>query len=778
MSGNIKKEETMITEKNGLFVLNTNELTYAFKVGKCGQMEQVYFGRKTELHDPQASQVKNNLIIGSSVNYSEEHSDYNLDLHTLEYSGIGKGDYRHTPLEVKMPDGSFVTDFVYSGYKIVNDAPDDLPCAYGSSETLVITLTDKKYSGVSLELCYTVFEDCDCVCRFVRIRNDGEQIIIRKIMSLMLDLPPCDYELVTLDGGWAKEAHEHSREVTYGIAVNDSTTGDSSNRHNPAFMLKEKGASLDSGSVIGVNLIYSGNHYSAVEKSNHGLIRLMTGINPHCFEWTLARGESFCTPQAVITKSLCGTNGLIKNMHEFVNNHIVRGEWRDKERPILFNHWEAFFFDFNKRKIAALASRAAKLGGELFVLDDGWFSTRNNDVSGLGDYNVNTKKLPGGLGALAKKINKLGMKFGLWFEPECVNTDSDLYRAHPEYAITVPDRTPSSGRHQLVLDLTNRDVRDYIVNSVNATLASANIEYVKWDYNRHISDAYSPQLKEQGRFFHEYILGLYDVFDRVTKANPSVLFESCSSGGNRFDLGLLCYTPQIWVSDDTDPIERLDIQGGLINFYPQSTFGAHVSASPSQQTLRSTNISTRFNVAAFGAFGYELDLSELCAFDLKEIKEQIAFYKQHRKTFQFGKFRKGATTRDNRISWQVYAENETIAAEYQTVCHASPDFDVLKVPNLRGKFRMTTKGQHVKLSRFGGLIKHVLPVRIKPDSALFAILASHYRLADGVEDYTVTGEQLEEGVPLSMQFMGSWYDPSTRLLSDFGSQLYVIDKIE
>lgn len=770
----------MIKEKDKLFSLDTENLTYALRVGKFGHIEHIYFGRKTEVND-KTSELKHNLGLGSTVSYDESEPNYSLDVALLEYSGIGKGDYRHTPLELKMPDGTFTTDFVYESHKVYDGTPTlgELPSAIGEGQSLEITLADKKYPKIKLVLIYTAFADCDCICRTVKLINgDSGQITIRKIASLCMDIAPLDCNLITLDGGWAKEAHSHARPVECGVYVNDSTTGSSSNRHNPAFMLAAKSATDELGDVIGVNLIYSGNHYSAVEKSNHGCIRIMTGINPFCFEWTLKSGETFIAPQAVITKSITGFNGLSSNMHAFVSEHIVRGEFKDKERPILFNHWEAFMFDFNKRKILALASRAKKLGAELFVLDDGWFGNRNSDTAGLGDYKVNTKKLKGGLNALAKCVNKKGMKFGLWFEPECINYDSDLYRAHSDWAIQIEGRTPSLGRHQLVLDLTQKAVRDYIVENVNNTIKSANIEYVKWDYNRHISDAFGRGVSEQGRFYHAYILGLYDILNRITTANPHVLFESCSSGGNRFDLGALCFTPQIWGSDDTDPIERLKIQRGYMYFYPQSTIGAHVSQAPHQQTLRNTSISTRFNVAAFGAFGYELDLSELTKFDLNEIKSQIEFYKKHRKTFQFGKFRAGQVTRDNRVSWQVIGSDEAIAVEYQLATCASPSFDVLKVPMPSGKYTVDTRLQHIKISTFGSLVKHVLPVHIKPEGVIMSLAGQRYMFKNSVEHYEASGEELTEGIPLNMQFSGGYYDKETRILGDFGSQLYVIKKVD
>ena len=561
--------------------------------------------------------------------------------------------------------------------------------------------------------------------------------------------------------------------------MNDSTTGGSSNRHNPAFMLKGKGCNELWGKVYGFNLIYSGNHYSAVEKTNHDTLRVMSGINPHCFLWKLKGGESFATPEAVMSFSENGTNELSQNMHDFVNAHIIRKEFQNSERPVVVNNWEATFFNFNRRKLLALARKAKRLGVEMFVLDDGWFGKRNDDRRGLGDWVVNEKKLPGGIKGICRAVNKMGMRFGLWFEPECINEDSDLYRAHPDWAISVPDRHKSLGRNQLVLDLTRAEVRDYIVESVSAVLDSADIEYVKWDYNRHISDMYSSSLKNQGEFFHRYILGLYDVLRRIfCEKHPSVLLESCSSGGNRFDLGMLCFSPQIWTSDDSDALERLDIQRGTYCFYPPSAVSCHVSMTPNQQTLRSAPLSTRFNVATFGALGYELDFGELTPNERKQIKEQIAFYKAHRKTMQYGRFERYYPAPD-RESWQMTGEDGTVAAIYNLSYHTSPARDTLRILSAQDgkRYKMTSVKQHLRIGRFGSLIKHISPIAIRSDGAIMRFVDRHFSMIDGREEYECSGEALQSGIPLAMQYSGTGYNTSLRMLGDFGSTLYLVTEI-
>ncbi len=774
----------MIQINDRVFKLDTKDTSYIFAITEKGHAEHIYYGKRLPEADVDALRLKNNITLGSTVDYDKKVG-YSLETLQQEYSGIGKGDYRHSPIELIMPDGSFVTDFIYDKYEL-SDKPYSsecgLPFATGEGQSVKVIFKDKKYPDISLILSYTVFEECNIIARNAELVNGGDgDVFIRKFMSFMLDMHDSDYTMLTLDGGWAKEAHIHERPVSYGILVNDSTTGGSSNRHNPAFMLKAKGTDEEKGRAYAFNLVYSGNHYSAVEKGNHDTLRVMSGINPHCFLWKLKKGESFITPQAVMSFSDKGTNALSANMHDFVNGHIVREEFRNSERPIVINNWEATFFNFNRRKLLALARKAKMLGVEMFVLDDGWFGKRNSDTAGLGDWTVNKKKLPGGIVSISKAINRMGMRFGLWFEPECVNEDSDLYRAHPDWAIAVPDRKPSLGRNQMVLDLSRKEVRDYIVDSVDKVLSSANIEYVKWDYNRHISDMYSSSLANQGEFFHRYILGLYEVLHRIfCEKHPRVLLESCSSGGNRFDLGMLCYSPQVWTSDDTDAMERLDIQRGIYTFYPPSCVSNHVSMTPNQQTLRAAPLSTRFNVAAFGVLGYELDFGELTPGERKQIKEQIAFYKAHRSLLQYGRFYRYYPKAGERESWQMTKDGGTVAAIYNLSYHTSPARDILRIlPAEAGKrYRMSTVKQHLRIGRFGSLVKHISPVNIKSDGAIMRFVDRHFSMIDGSEGYECSGEALDSGIPLVMQYSGTGYNNTIRVTGDFGSTMYTVNEIK
>lgn len=773
----------MITIGETSFRLDTKHTTYLFRRTSYGHLEHVYYGNSLgqEDKDDMLAQ-KRSIQIGSSVLYHPEDPVYSLDSMCLEWSDNGRGDYRHSPTELIMPEGSFVSDFIYDCHEIVEGCVpmDTLPSAYGGDQTLRITLKDKVYP-IYIDLYYTLFEQTDVITRRAVLRNEAEKsLTIRRIMSMSLDLPDECFLMYTLDGGWIKEAHLHKRPVTYGITINSSTTGASSNHHNPAFMLAEADATEDYGNVYAFNLVYSGNHYSVVEKNERDYVRVCMGINPHSFEWKLVQGERFETPECVITYSSHGFNGTSHRMHDFINEHIVRGNYKKKERPILLNNWEAHFFKFNESKLLRLAKDAKELGVELFVLDDGWFGERNDDRGGLGDYTVNPKKLPQGMKAFADKIRKLGLSFGLWFEPEMVNENSELYRNHPEYAVRLPNREAVLGRNQLVLDLCQKEVRDYIVEQVSKLLDEAEISYVKWDMNRHIAEAFSATLQNQGEFYHRYILGLYEILTRIFRPRPHILLESCSSGGNRFDLGMLCFSPQIWSSDDTDPIERLKIQTGLSYFYPLSTMGAHVSQAPHQQTLRDTPLATRFHVACFGCLGYELDLKYLTPEEKKDIAEQIEFYKQYRRIFQYGRFYRIKSYKENKVIWEVVNEDKDIALTgfFQTLATAAESSDKLKVVGLKdGMYTLKTRPQKLYIERFGGLMKHVLPVELNPDGVILRVANRHYTLTDCVETYTCSAQALTSGIPLCEQFIGTGYHDKVRMLGDFGSNLYITEKI-
>ena len=748
----------MIECKDGLFHLKNNALSCLLRVNRYGLLEQVHFGAPVKTEDVEALSAQPGLGWGSSLLLNDKDPGSCMDAMALAWSGSGRGDFRESPLEMN----GCSTDFCYVNHCVLTEMPcseSGLPRSHGKGETLELTLEQR---GARLKLYFTLYDTA--MTRFAVLENTGEAPIeLHKLMSFSMDLYGA-YTMTAFHGGWAAEMQRCETSVGMSRVVNESRTGASSNQHNPGFLLSESGAGEESGKVYGFNLIYSGNHYASAEASQQGFTRVMQGISPANFRKTLGTGERFETPEAVLCYSGAGFGGLSARMHKFVLEHVVPAYWSYRDRPVLFNSWEGCMFDFNQSRLVDLAHRATKLGCELFVLDDGWFGVRNNDLAGLGDYNVNLKKLPQGLGGLANKINKLGMEFGLWFEPESVNEDSDLYRAHPDWALT--DSYPTIyGRHQLLLDLTKAEVRDYIVENVSKVLDSANITYVKWDMNRHSVAV--------GAKAHEYILGLYDVLRRIFEPRPQILLESCSSGGNRFDLGMLCFGPQIWCSDNTDPISRLDIQGNLSYLYPQSTFGAHVSAAPHAQTLRSTPLTTRGNVSFFGCLGYELDLKHLADVEIQEIKHQIELYKTYRRLFQFGTFGR------MRNGWQVSLDGVTAAGVFHKLVDAAPGYEQLRISGVdtAKTYHLRTRAQKIRIGQFAHLLKHVAPVKLNPEGAVLRTADKHYGLEDGTEGYRVSGSALRSGILLQPLFRGTGYDKNQRTQGDYGSNLYIIEEV-
>jgi alpha-galactosidase len=746
----------MIQHKNDLFLLKTDHYACLLRVNGQNLVEQLHFGAPISMDDGESLILRPGLGWGSAVLLEDHNPASCMDAMALAWSGSGRGDYRESPLET-----GFATDLRYTGHKIHNrimPMSSGLPQALGNAETLELIL---EQPGLRLTLYFTLFETA--MTRRVVMENTGNtNIPIQKLMSWMMDIPG-DFTMTTFDGGWIAEMRKHTTVVTDSRIVNESVTGASSNRHNPGFLLSEPGANEDWGKVYGLNLIYSGNHYASAQHSLQGLTRVMQGISPANFIKNLQPGEIFETPEGVLCYSDSGFSQLSLRMHKFVSRHIIPAAWQNRPRPVLYNNWEGCMFDFNQRILLNLAKKAKDLGCELFVLDDGWFGKRDNDLAGLGDYNVNKKKLPSGLRGLSDRIHAMGLEFGLWFEPESVNMDSNLYRAHPDWALA-DEHPPVLGRHQLLLDLTNPEVRDYIVENVSTIIDDAGISYVKWDMNRH-----SVAL---GVKAHDYILGLYDILRRIFVPRPNILLESCSSGGNRFDLGMLCFGPQIWCSDDTDPIERLTIQENLSYLYPQSTFGAHVSASPHAQTLRATPLSTRGNVAMFGCLGYELDLAHLLPVEEKEIQEQIVLYKRHRAVFQFGDFRR------IRNGWQVSSGETTLAGIFNRCRPAAPGYDQLCLRGLdhAKRYRYRTRPQTLRIGQFGDLVKHVAPVNLNPNGLVLRTADRLMTMPDGIHEGTASGSALVSGIPMPPVFRGTGYDTNQRTQLDFGSTLYIIEE--
>lgn len=775
-----------IEVRDGVFLLTTARTSYWFLLTEHGHLEHVHHGPRLTPQDPTALRWKRTARPASAIAYDEADVRYSLDTIPLEYSSIGQGDYREAPIQVLTTTTGYDLDLTHRGHRIVPGTlpAATLPTAYGTEQdatSLEVTLADDR-AGIEVRLVWTVFAATDVITRRVVVRNAGAaEVTVEAVASAVLDLPDRALRVLSLDGGWIHEAHAHLREVTPGTFAVGSTTGASSNRHNPGVVLLEAGADLegdqDTGHVRAVNLVHSGNHRTSVERGVDGLVRVTTGIHPQAFAWPLAPGEEFETPEAVLAFSAEGLNGLSDCLHRFTNAHVVPQRYAGRPRPVVYNSWEAISFDLSERRLLKQARQAADLGMELFVVDDGWFTRRDDDTAGLGDYTVDARKFPRGLRPFVEKVRGLGLEAGIWVEPEMVSEDSDLFRAHPDWALRVPGKPARLGRQQHVLDLCNPAVCEYVVENVSRLLDEAGFTYVKWDMNRHLSDAFSPHVRHPGMVAHTYQVNLHRVLRRIFEPRPHVWLETCSSGGNRFDLGMLAHSAMIWASDDTDPIERLEIQQGLSYLYPPSVTSAHVSNSPHQQTLRATPLSTRFNVAAFGALGYEYDLDLLSPAERKEVREQTDFYKQHREVLQFGRFRRHRPPgRPDRFVWQVGDARTTVVGNFQRRVRATPEPDLLPVAGLGADVvhDVTAKPQRLMIDRFGDLINHVTPVRLDPRGLVLSTAAKHVTMTDAPESYVGTGALLGEGIRLDHQFSGTEYHEGLRMLGDHGSTLYVV----
>ena len=780
----------MISENKGLFTLATRNTTYAFMVLPTGHLEHLYYGKKIAIAGHcEALSHKQTTPVGNTVSYSDENVSFSLEAARLEMSAYGKGDIREPFLEIVHADGSFTSDFLYDSFEIKNgrDELTTLPCSYGSEaevSQLKLVLKDKNY-GLTLELYYYVYENCDVIGRSCRLINDSDlRADIRRVMSILMDIDGTGYVFTTFNGAWAREMKRHDTVVTAGKHVNSSYTGTSSSRANPFVMISKKDTTQDQGSCIGLNLIYSGNHYEAVEVGMCDSTRIVAGINPQSFSYILDAGETFEAPEAVMTYSDKGFNAMSRNMHDFVRKHIVRGQWQYKERPVLLNSWEAAYFDISERKLYELAKAGHEVGIELFVMDDGWFGNRDDDSSSLGDWYVNKKKLPNGLKGICDKINALGMSFGIWVEPEMLNVNSDLYRLHPDWAMDIPGCAHSEGRNQRILDLCNPEVTEYIIDSMTKVFSSANIAYVKWDMNRIFSDYYSKYLKAQGRpqgeTAHRYVMALGRIMRTLTERFPHILFEGCAAGGNRFDLGILCYFPQIWASDNTDAVSRTYIQEGLSYGYPMSTVSAHVSACPNHQTLRVTPLSTRFNVAAFGICGYECNLVDMSKSERSEIKTQIDIYKKWRHAMQFGSFYRQRT--GNIHQWTVVDEEAGRAAGLimQELVRANTQNEEYYAAGLDPEAIYSFYNRPLKhnVKEFGDLINTVAPVHIRQGSLLHGMVAKFVTMPGETEKYELSGSMLMNcGVRLKQAFAATGFSEEVRHFPDFASRLYFMEKI-
>ncbi|NCD04780.1 MAG: alpha-galactosidase [Spirochaetia bacterium] len=784
----------MINEKNGVFILSTANTTYIFQGKENEHLEHLYYGAKLNEKSIKAEllSTKYMQIAGTSTQYEEE-SKLNLGLIKQEVSTPGKGDYRESFANISYNGGMNTLDFLYVSDEITNAKPktfSSIPESYGNRDecdTLKVTLKDK-ILDIKLVLTYGVFTNCDVISRKAELYNyANKNITIESLYSLQLDIDESDFDLITFDGAWARERHINKREIKPGIVINDSKVGTSSAQHNPLIYLCEKNCSELNGKCYATNLIYSGNHKELVEVTPYNQTRILTGINDSSFKWILHPNERFTTPEAIMSYSEKGHSALSSNFQYFANNNIVRGYWKNKERPILVNSWEAFYFDFDDTKVLNLAKKAKEIGAELFVLDDGWFGNRNDDTSSLGDWIVNTSKLSEGIGNLSSKIHKLKMLFGLWVEPEMISKNSNLFDTHPDWAIMIPGRKPSVGRNQFILDLSRDDVICYLEDTLSDIFLLGEVDYVKWDFNRVFSDIYSSnvEIANMGEFMHRYYLGLYKLLDRLTRKFPKILFESCSAGGNRFDLAMLSFMPQNWTSDCTDVYERLFIQEGTSFGYPLSAMTNHVSASPNHQTLRHSDIESRFNVASIGNLGYEIDLNNISKNELEQVKEQINFYKRYRNTLQFGFLTRLSKMSDNneRAIWAVMNKDksEIIVLDFRTRSIPNPPLEKLKLPIVDNEayYELFNRPQKFDLSVFGDLVQHFLPTNLLKGKAVDEF-AKIFQLNIEIAHHRVYGELLSKaGLILNQEYGGTGFENEvTRVLGDYGSRLYILKKLE
>ncbi len=680
-------------EKTREFHLYNQEISYIIKILDNDQPGQLYYGKRLTYRED-FSHLFEYAMRDMSPYAFEGNSTFSLENIKQEYPTFGCGDMRFPAYEIERENGSHVVEFVYKEHKIYNGKPklEGLPATYVESDdeaqTLELVLEDTSIN-TRIVLLYTIYEAFPVIARSVRFECDSdEKITLLSAMSACVDLPDKDYEMIDLAGVWARERHVRRHKLDYGIQSIYSMRGCSSYQFNPFLALARENADEFQGQVYGFSLVYSGNFLAQTEVDNYDTARVLMGIHPNGFKWTLGKGESFQTPEMVMVYSEAGLNGMSQTFHKLYRTRLARGTWRDKVRPILINSWEAFYFDFDAPKLLGLADAAADLGMELFVLDDGWFGKRDDSTSSLGDWYPNEEKLKGTLKELAEKINAKGLKFGLWIEPEMTNKDSDLYRAHPDWLLAEQGKRICHSRTQYVLDFSKKEVREYIGDMLENLLAEVPVSYIKWDMNRTFSEVFSNgnDREYQGKVCHKYILGVYELYERLTSRFPHVLFESCASGGARFDPGMLYYAPQGWTSDDTDAIERLKIQYGTSMVYPVSCMGSHVSASPNHQTNRVTPIETRADVAYFGTFGYELDLLKLGEEDKAEIRRQIAFMKEKRDLIQKGTFyRLKSPFEGNETAWMIVSEDQkkALVGYYRVMQPVNVGFKRLKLKGLK-----------------------------------------------------------------------------------------------
>ena len=671
----------IFNEKNQTITLNTKNSTYQMKINEHKFLLHTYYGNRISQMDMAYLHIDHDRACSGQPDEVFPSRIVSFNTFPQEFTSCGIGDFRINSIALRNEDGSNGADFRYVSHEILDGkySIPNLPAVYdngGEAQTLIVTIQDP-ITKLKVELYYGVFEENDIICRSARIINEGKGLVqLQKASSMSLDLEYGKWDMIHFHGRHALERQIEREPLTHSIKTIGSTRGTSSHQQNPFVIICDSKANEDYGTCYGFMFVYSGGFKAEAEVDQMNSTRFVMGIQDDGFTWDLNEGESFETPEVIMAYSNCGLTNLSHQYHHIIRHNVCRGKYKTARRPVLINNWEATYFDFDDRKLVSIAKEAKSLGVELLVLDDGWFGVRDSDNSGLGDWFVNENKIKCGLSNLVKEINEIGLKFGIWIEPEMVNEDSELYKKHPDWAYKMPGRVATRTRNQYVLDMSREDVREYLYTMISKILRENNIEYVKWDMNRSLSDLYSGILpaSRQGEVAHRYVLGLYDLMDKLTSEFPHVLFEGCSGGGARFDAGILYYSPQIWCSDDTDPIHRLSIQYGTSFGYPVCTMGAHVSASPNHQTGRSTPIHTRATVAMSGTFGYELDPEQLSEKDKNEIRDQIVQFKKYYHVIQDGKYYRLTDIHENWYeSWEIVSADQTEAVFNLVVTNTMPN---------------------------------------------------------------------------------------------------------
>ncbi|MCI8788876.1 MAG: alpha-galactosidase [Lachnospiraceae bacterium] len=655
--------------KTHIFTLHTEHSTYQMKVDAFGYLLHLYYGGRipgSMESVPSMDYLLTYYDRGFSGNPSAAGLDrtYSLDVLPQEYPSLGTGDFRGSAFAVRNGDGSESCSLHYVSHKIGKGkySLEGLPAVYAEeAQTLEILLEDS-VSGIQVRLLYGVLEKEDIITRSAIVWNGGSRkIVVEKALSACVDFVSGEYDLISFHGRHAMERNFQRKPIDCGSQVLGSRRGTSSHQCNPAVIVAGRETGEDGGDCYGMMFVYSGNFMCEAERDQFGQTRVMMGLQSDLFHYPLQPGEALALPEVVLGYTGSGLGELSRMFHGVIRNHICRGEYRDRIRPVLLNSWEASYFDFNADTICALAESAAELGIDMVVMDDGWFGKREDDNSGLGDWLVNEKKLGCTLGEMIARINGCGVKFGIWIEPEMVSEDSDLYREHPDWALRIPGREPVRSRNQLVLDFSREEVRNYVFDRICEVLEQGNVEYVKWDMNRSIADVYSAR-NDQGKVAYDYVIGVYDFLEKLVRRYPHIMIEGCSGGGGRFDAGMLYYTPQIWCSDNTDAVDRVRIQYGTSFFYPASTVGAHVSAVPNHQTGRRTCLHTRGVVAMAGTFGYELDPGKLSEEEKEEVREQVRQFKKHAPLIYHGDYyRLSDPFRDAFGAWMFVSEDRSSA---------------------------------------------------------------------------------------------------------------------